>query len=102
MGANLRLWGLSTRRVRVPIAHSRTQDDPELDAIRQRRMAELMARQGGAMPGGMQASLLDAHARFRRHAVALCRLRSPACDRLLPAAIAITTRARGPLRRAEP
>ena len=32
------------------------QDDPELEAIRQRRMAEMMARQGG-MAGGMQGGM---------------------------------------------
>lgn len=37
------------------LAH-RTQEDPELEAIRQRRMAELVARQGG-VPGGAPGAM---------------------------------------------
>lgn len=38
------------------ISTSKLQADPELEAIRQRRMAELMARQGGGTAGVPQSA----------------------------------------------
>ena len=69
-------------------------DDPELEAIRQKRMAELMAQQGGGPggPGGMPQnpeqeqqrqdmlrSIMTADARERRESTNL-RSRKRACD----------------------
>eukprot|EP00899_Mesostigma_viride_P002289 jgi/Mesvir1/12060/Mv00346-RA.1 len=40
--------------------------DPELEAIRQRRMAEMMAKQGGGMPMGGGGGMQDAAAQEER------------------------------------